>query len=177
MTYSPAQKVCNHRRHHSCQKMTAKCRRLATDGSSRPAAPKPPRAVDGVWCLAVIANFLSGTVVAPGSVHASLAWLACGIAVPTHRWCGRSKTKVNTSFHWEISMTVVGVDPWLGCHGYLLNCMLLAFARLLLCIAIYGIYCTLHTFFYGQVNPHFSPTFPPPCWGWGVQMTVVHNSN
>ena len=36
--------------------------RLATDGSSRPAAQKPPRAVDGVWRLAVVANFLNATV-------------------------------------------------------------------------------------------------------------------
>ena len=36
--------------------------RLATNGSSRPAAPKPPRALDGVWHLAVVANFLSRTV-------------------------------------------------------------------------------------------------------------------
>ena len=36
--------------------------RLATDGSSLLAALKPPRAVDGVWCLALIANFLSETV-------------------------------------------------------------------------------------------------------------------
>ena len=35
--------------------------RLATDGSSRPAAPKPPRA-DSVWRLAVVANFFSRTV-------------------------------------------------------------------------------------------------------------------
>ena len=35
---------------------------LATDGSSHLAAPKPPRALDGVWRLAVVANFLSGTV-------------------------------------------------------------------------------------------------------------------
>ena len=48
--YSPAQKVCNHRRHHSRQKMTAKSRRLATDATGCLAAShwrlKPPGGTD-----------------------------------------------------------------------------------------------------------------------------------
>ena len=38
--YSPAQKVCNRRRHHSRQKMTAKSRRLATDATGCLAASR-----------------------------------------------------------------------------------------------------------------------------------------
>ena len=48
--YSPAQKVCNRRRHQSRQKMTSKCRRLATDGTWCSAASH--WAALGVWRLA-----------------------------------------------------------------------------------------------------------------------------
>ena len=52
--YSLAEKVCNRRRHHSRQNMTAKCRRLATDATGCLAASR--RVALGVWRLATDAT-------------------------------------------------------------------------------------------------------------------------
>ena len=116
-TYSPAQKVCNRRQHHSRQKMMAKSRRLlmplgvwqlATDATGCLAASR--RVALGVWRLAaMLATRCLQSFVAYNTVETTdlFNWSTCvhvrtsgykALNAAKYSWMGNYKTSVARYF-------------------------------------------------------------------------------